>query len=445
MSINARDLALKILLEIHEKKGYSNLSITKHINEKISQQDENLIREIVYGILENQLYIDYIISKSSKIKVNKIHPAILEIIRIGIYQIAFMDRIPNSAAVNESVNLAKKYGHKGTVGFVNGILRSISRDQGILTIDVKDEIKYFSIKYSHSEDLVKRFIKDFGSKFTEELLKANNSKPLLNIRVNTLKIDKDALKRKLEEKGFIISFGQFANDALIVHNPVRITNLDEFKNGEFTIQDESSMLVGQLLEPKEGALVLDLCSAPGGKSTHIGQYMKNKGLIISRDIFAHKIKLIESNAKRLGINIIKTEVFDALDLDKDLLEKVDYLLVDAPCSGLGLIRRKPEIKWNRTSDDIDDLARLQENILEVAKHYVKKGGVLIYSTCTILDQENKALVEKFLANNRNFKPVVLDDPNLNNKFETLNEGYIQLYPNKHNTDGFFIAKMIKEG
>ncbi len=445
MSINARSIALKILMDVNEKKGYSNLSITKHLNGEITQQDENLIRELVYGVLENILYIDYIISKASKVKLNKIHPTIKDILRLGIYQVAFMDRIPDSAAVNESVKLAKKYGHMGTVGFVNGVLRSISRNkEEFLAIDIKDRVKFLSIKYSHPEELVKRFIKDFGKEFTEELLKANNSTPLLNIRVNTLKTNKEDLRRKLEAKGFNISDGNFADDALVVHNPLRITSLIEFQDGLFTIQDESSMLVAQILDPKEGSLVLDVCSAPGGKSTHIAQHMNNKGLIISRDIFDHKIKLINENAKRLGIDIIKAEVFNALDLDDKLIGKVDYVLVDAPCSGLGLIRRKPEIKWSRTSDDIDELSKLQENILEKAKHYLKVGGILIYSTCTILDQENIEVVNRFLGNNKDFKAVELNHQSLNGKFETLSKGYIQLYPNKHNTDGFFIAKMVKE-
>ncbi len=447
MSVNARNVALRILLDIGENKGYSNLSITKHINQEIPSKDENLIRELVYGSLENRIYIDYIVSKASKIKLNKIHPTIMEILRLGIYQIAFMEKIPDSAAVNESVKLAKKYGHMGSTAYVNGVLRSISRNkEAFLSIDIRDEVKYLSVKYSHPEDILKRFIKDFGRDFTEDLLEANNSTAFLNIRVNTLKSNKEDLKNKLEEKGFKVSFGDFARDCLIIHNPNKITSLEEFKNGEFTIQDESSMLVGQLLNPKEGSLVLDVCSAPGGKSTHIAQYMNNKGTIISRDIYDHKLKLIEENAKRLGINIIKTELYDALDLDEALIGKVDCLVVDAPCSGLGLIRRKPEIKWNRSLDDIDELSKLQGRILELVKAYLKKGGILIYSTCTILDQENIEIVQSFLEKNKEFKALAIEDSNLANKgFQTLDKGYIQLYPNKHRTDGFFIAKMIKEG
>lgn len=447
MVINTRDIAMNILMDINEKKSYSNLSIAKHLPEEATSQDENFIRELVYGVIENLEYIDYIISKASKIKLKKIHPTIIEAIRLGIYQIIFMDRVPVSAAVNESVNLAKKYGHKGTIGFVNGVLRSISRDiEGYSKIDIKDKTKYLSVKYSHPEYMVKRFVKDFGYEFTEKLLVVNNSTPLLNIRVNTLKTTKEKLKKALEDKGFVVSQGEYAHDALIIHNPSKIVGLLEFKKGHFTIQDESSMLVAQVLNPAEGSLVLDVCSAPGGKSTHIAQLMKNKGRVISRDIFDHKIKLIEENKKRLGINIIDAEVYDALKLDDSLVGRVDYCLVDAPCSGLGLIRRKPEIKWNRSEEDIKKLNNLQLGILDIAKHYVKRGGILMYSTCTILDEENIQVIKEFLSKNMDFKLIKIEDELVNSEnITTLKDGYIQLYTHIHRTDGFFIAKMIKQG
>jgi 16S rRNA (cytosine967-C5)-methyltransferase len=447
MDINSREIALKVLQNINQKDGYSNISIKNHINDNVSLKDEGFIRELVYGVVENKMYLDYIISKASKIKQKKIHPTINEILRLGIYQIVFMDKIPISAAVNESVKLAKKYGHKGTIGFVNGILRAISRDVDYFKkIEEKNEQKALSIKYSHPEYLVSRFIKEFGYDFTVDILKANNSKPLLNIRVNTIKTNKKELMNLLNKRGFEISEGEYAKDAIIVYNPQRITSLQEFKDGYFTIQDESSMLVGQILAPKEGSLVLDVCSAPGGKSTHIAAIMNNRGRVIARDLHEHKIRLIEENKKRLEINIIDSEVYDALKLDKSLIEKADYCLVDAPCSGFGLIRRKPEIKWNRKENDIKELSTLQYEILNVSKEYVKKGGILMYSTCTILDEENICIINKFLEENKNFKLTSIENEVVNiDKINSLKDGYIQLYPNIHNTDGFFIAKMVKEG
>ena len=443
---NSREIAMEILVDINKNGAYSNKSIDRHLNKSISSQDENLIRELVYGVLENKIYIDYILSKASKIKVKKIHFQIIEILRTAIYQIVFMDRIPHSAAVNEAVNLAKKFGHKGTIGFVNGVLRSIVREKdNFAKIDIKDKAKYISTKYSHQEYMVKRWIKEFGEEFTEDLCKSNNDRPLLNIRVNTLKTTKEELLNKLQERDYDVLEAKYANDGLIITNPFRITETEEFKKGHFTIQDESSILVGQITNPKKGSLILDMCAAPGGKSTHLAQLMNNKGKILSRDIYDHKIDLIKENIKRLGISNIEVQIYDALELDENLINKVDYCIVDAPCSGLGLIRRKPEIKINRKEEDINNLIELQKQIINTAKQYVKVGGILIYSTCTVEQDENINLIGEFLEENPNFKLVSIENE-LDNKenLDTLNEGYIQLFPNIHGTDGFFISKMIRE-
>ncbi|MEW8972767.1 MAG: 16S rRNA (cytosine(967)-C(5))-methyltransferase RsmB [Tissierellaceae bacterium] len=446
MAINPREIAMKILIDINEKDAYSNIVINRHLDKDIDSRDESFIREVVYGVLENKLYIDYIISKASKIKLKKIHYNILEILRIGIYQIVFMDRIPDSAAVNESVKLAKKYGHRGTIGYVNGMLRSIIRDKdGFLNIDVKDKINYISIKYSHPKFMVERWAKEYGIGFTEDLCKKNNEVPSLNIRVNTLKISREDLRERLSQKGIKTKYGRYAYDCLIVENPQGIVDTHEFKEGLFTIQDESSMLVSQVMNPRDGSLVLDVCAAPGGKSTHMGQIMENKGMIISRDIFQHKIQLIEDNARRLGVDIIKAEIFDALNRDIDLIDKLDYCLLDAPCSGLGLIRRKPEIKWNRVEEDIKSLSDLQYRIIDNIKDYVKIGGILVYSTCTVEKEENILLIDRFIEENPGFKLIGIEDRFQNRDgLDTLEHGYIQLFPNIHDTDGFFIAKMRKE-
>lgn len=446
MDINTREVSMKILIDINRNNAYSNLSLNKYLIDIEDKRDENLIREIVFGVLENMIYIDYILSKASKIKLKKIHPNILEILRIGIYQIIFMDRVPESAAVNESVKLAKKYGHKGTIGFTNGVLRSISRDkEGFKSVDIKDKVKYLSIKYSHPEKLVERWIDQFGIEFTEDMCKANLEKPLLNIRVNTLKISKEELIKKLDVKKIIVKQAKYAEDALIVSNPYGVTELEEFKQGLFTIQDESSMLVGQIMDPEEDSKVIDVCSAPGGKATHIAQKMNNRGYILSRDIYSHKIKLIEENIKRLGIKNIETQEYDVLKRDDSLIEEFDYCLLDAPCSGFGLIRRKPEIKLTRKIEDIDSLSLLQYKMLESIKDYIKIGGYLIYSTCTIEDQENIDVINNFLNNNLNFKLVNIEDKIKNKEnLPNLKDGYIKLYPHIHATDGFFIAKMIKE-
>lgn len=445
MSNNPRQLALKVLVDINKKDAYSNIELNK-IGKGLDPRDENLIRELVYGVIENRLYLDHVITKASKIRLKKLHPHILDIVRMGLYQIIFMDRIPDSAAVNESVKLAKKYGHRGSVGYVNGILRAIIRDKDRFThIDKEDMVSYISIKYSHPEWMVKRWIGEFGLDFTESLCKANNERPLLNIRVNSLKISRQDLKARLEEKGMTLKEGQYARDCLIIQEGQNITGLQEFKEGLFTIQDESSMLVGQIMDPREGSTLLDVCSAPGGKATHMAQIMGNKGLVISRDIYQHKLSLIRENSKRLGIDILKVENHDALERDEELVGKVDYLLIDAPCSGLGLIRRKPEIKWQRREEDIAALSRLQYDIISNVKDYIRLGGNLVYSTCTIEKDENINLIKRFLEENPNFKLVSLENSlDHKDKLANLKDGYLELYPHIHGTDGFFIAKMIKE-
>lgn len=446
MDKTEREISFNVLIAIYTKNAFSNIIINQQLKDETDQRKENLVREIVYGVLENNIYIDSIISKASNIKMKKIHPKILTILRIGIYQLLFMDSIPSRAAINESVNLAKIHGHSGSVRFVNGILRNIDRNrEKFMVIEEKDDITRISIKYSHPKWMVKKWIKDYGLEFTEELCKANNETPKLNIRVNTLKTKKNILVKSLEAYGFIVENGKYAIDSLIIKNPLKINELYEFKEGHFFIQDESSTLVGQIIDPKSGSTIIDLCSAPGGKATHLAEKMNNVGKVISKDIFEHKIKLIEENSKRLGINIIETGISDALKIDDSLINKGDYVLVDAPCSGLGLIRRKPEIKMNREEKHINALVKIQRTILNNAKEYVKPGGILVYSTCTIGKDENINLIEKFLKDNSEFKLVSIRNKMENTQgLETLDKGYIQLYPHIHNTDGFFISKMIKE-
>lgn len=335
MIMNAREVAVNILMEINEEGAYSNISIRRNLTNDISNVDQGLIRELVYGTLENMMYIDWIVRKFSKIRFNKISPVIKQILRMGIYQILFMDKIPDSAAVNEAVNLTKKNSHVGTHGFVNGVLRNVSRNKNniILPDKNKNPIEYLTIKYSHPEWMVKDWIEEYGFEFTESLCKGNNTKPKLNIRVNTLKISRDELLTRLNNLGLLTTKTSLAKDGIIIQNPIRITETEEFKKGYFQIQDESSMLVAQIMDPVKGSLVIDVASAPGGKTTHLAQKMQNSGKIVARDIYDHKLNLVRDNAMRLGIDIIETENFDALDVDNKYIGKADYCLVDSPCSG----------------------------------------------------------------------------------------------------------------
>lgn len=444
MKTNAREIALKILNEINEEGAYSNISISRNLSHSISDLDQGFIRELVYGVLENMILIDYHIEQFSKVKLKKISPVIMNILRLGVYQIMFMDKIPDRASVNESVNLAKKYSHRGATGYVNGLLRGLLRNKDNIKYPnaKSDPIRYLSIRYSHPDWMVKAWVKEFGFNFTEQLCIANNERPKLNIRTNTLKISRNDLIDRLLKYDYRCLESKYAKEGMIVENPVRITDTVEFKEGLFQIQDESSMLVAQVMAPKENSLVVDVCSAPGGKSTHIAQYMNNKGKIVSRDIYSHKINLIKENANRLGIDIIMVEEHNALEIDNNLIGKADYCLVDAPCSGLGLIRRKPEIKWNKNEDNIKEITDLQLQILENASKYLRKKGILVYSTCTIAKEENINLINRFLDRNKEFQLIPIKEiENINEP--TLENGYLELYPNLHGTDGFFIAKLIK--
>jgi len=452
VSIDApREMAVKILYDIDKNGAYSNISLSKHLDSgNFKDIDRAFITELVYGILKWKLTIDFIISSFSKIKPKKISPWILNILRIGVYQIIFTDKIPVSAACNESVKLAKRYGHAASSKYVNGVLRNIARNKGNIKYpDKKDDLsKFLSVNYSHPVWMVDEWLKRYGEIFTEELLKSNNQTPHFIIRTNTLKISKTDLKKRLEEEGFEVDYGQYIEEALIIKNPKSLHEIDAFKKGYFQVQDESSMLVASILNPEPDDFVLDVCSAPGGKATHLAQLMDNRGKIIARDIHEHKIQLINQAAKRLGIDIIKTEIFDAVTFDEKLEEKADKVLVDAPCTGLGIIRRKPDIKWTRKKEDKNEIIKLQKKILSTSSKYVRKGGIIIYSTCTIEPEENEYIIEEFLKNNQDFSledawvnlPENLKD--LTGNFNERKE-YIQLYTNKHGVDGFFIAKLKK--
>lgn len=437
--MNSRELAFKTLYDIERNKNYSNISINKNFkNVNISDQEKGLATELIYGIIENKYYLNYIIDKLSKIKSKKMSTYVKISLWLGIYQMLFLDSIKDHAAVNESVNLIKKYDKKSS-GFVNAILRNVLRQKETI-MEIKDkEIKdELSIKYSYNPWIVEKWIKDFGQDFAEDLLDANSQKPNLYIRTNTLKISRDELIEKLSGDGISCSKVNGIDEAIMVQNLKNIENNKLFRSGYFTIQDISSMLVGKVTNPHKNSKVLDICSAPGGKTTHVATIMENTGEVVARDVFAHKLKLIKSTVNRLGLENVKVENKDALKLDENSIDKYDYVLADVPCSGLGIIKRKPEIKFKEQSD-LSGLPEIQSKILNNASKYVKENGMLIYSTCTIHDEENINVVSRFLKENENFKLVPIE--NINIDLENQEKGYIKIYPNIHGMDGFFIAKL----
>ncbi|MCX7921871.1 MAG: 16S rRNA (cytosine(967)-C(5))-methyltransferase RsmB [Clostridia bacterium] len=444
---STREIALKILYDINEKGAYSNISINKYLEgHELKSIDRAFITDMVYGAVKWRLTIDWIIEQFSSVKIKKISPWILNILRLGVYQLIYTDKVPESAACNESVNLAKRYGHQASSRYVNGVLRGIARNKdGIKYPDKKKNFNQFlSVKYSHPQWLVDQWIERFGRDFTESLLSSNNEIPDFTVRVNTLKASKEQLIESLKESGIDVENGKHLDEAVVIKNPSSITKLEAFKKGYFQVQDESSMLVAKVLDPKPGEFVMDVCSAPGGKSTHIAQIMNNEGTVISRDVHEHKIKIIEEAVNRLGIRIVKTELFNAVELDERHIEKADRVLIDAPCTGLGIIRKKPDIKWARNIEDKKEITALQRRILDTCSRYVKPGGFLVYSTCTIEHEENEDIIEGFLKENKSFQPVDIAPllPEALKKPGT-EKGYVQLYPNVDRLDGFFIAKLQK--
>ena len=436
--MKAREIAVYALIDILEQQLYNNLTLKKIFNENknITVEDRAFITELVNGTLRNIIYIDYIINSFSKTKTNKMKPLILNIIRISVYQIMFMEKVPVSAVCNEAVNFAKKKKFNGLSGFVNGVLRNIARNKDNIKLP-DDKIDFLATKYSYNKWVIEKWISQFGYEKTEEICKANILPPKVCICVNTNKIDKNTLKDMLTKEGMLVEDGLISKNSLYLTKTKNIADSNAFKKGYFHIMDESSMLLVETLAPCENETIIDICSAPGGKSFYCSYLMKNKGQIISRDIHSHKIELMQDTIKRLGIENIKLELKDGAMFYKEDEEIADRIIIDAPCSGFGIVKKKPDIKYTKTKEDIKELSNIQKEILKASYKYVKKGGTLVYSTCTLFDEENIENINWF-CKNYGFKLV-----SINTGFNIENEekGYITILPNMFNTDGFFIAKL----
>ena len=429
----ARELALKTLYKIDKEQAYSNIALNDEIKQnrtKLNEKDIGLISELVYGVTTWQLTLDEIIKKYSKIKLKKISPWIINILRMGTYQIIFLDKIPKSAAVNESVNLAKRYGHSSSSNFVNAILRKVEKNDYEELYKIENDVERISKTTSMPKWIVEELMKSNDEKEVEQICKNSNIKPKVTIRVNTLKINKQELIERLKEKNTECKeTAEKLDDFLILEKVKNIENVEEFKQGYFTIQDISAGQTAKILNPQPGELVLDACSAPGGKTTYMAELMKNKGKIEAWDIHEHRTKLVEQNAQRLGINIIETKVKDASLYDESLKEKFDKILLDVPCLGIGVIKRKPDIKWKRKPEDVKNITEIQKKILDNCSKYLKKNGVMVYSTCSILEKENQDIVDKFLKEN--------------NEYYIRPEETRNILPNEEK-DGFFICKIYRK-
>lgn len=442
-----RELALQVLLRVEEENAFSNLLLGNVLNkENLTPVDRGLMTEIVYGTITWRDRLDYMISKYVKGSPKKVEKWVWILLRLSFYQFLFLERVPTYAVVNEAVNIAKKRGHQGISSFVNGILRAYLRDPN--KADIPNDLPWLqriAIEQSHPQWLVERWQKAFGKIATELICKANNVSSHISIRANRLKTDSNTFIERLHNEQIEVKPSEiypYGFRITSVGNPIA---QQSYQAGLYTIQDESSMLVSHLLDPKPGMRVLDACAAPGGKTTHIAELMNNQGEIIANELHLHKEKLIQEQASRLGISIIKTSIGDALDLKDQQIGTFDRILLDAPCTGFGVIRRKPDLKWNKQASDIKAISYVQYELLVHVAKLLKPEGKLIYSTCTIEVDENQKLIEKFLHEHPQFKLDIamkddLPTEALKEKVET--PGMLQILPHYWGTDGFFIARLI---
>ncbi|MGP1486574.1 16S rRNA (cytosine(967)-C(5))-methyltransferase RsmB [Peptostreptococcus stomatis] len=446
--MSARYLAYKILFDIEVNGNYSNMALNKYLNEAgLDDQDKGFVTELVYGIIEKKRYLDYMINKVSKIKVRKMQHSVKLVLRMGVYQLVYMDGVTDYAAINESVNIMKKL-DKRSASFVNAVLRNISRNLDEVKDISLNTVDKLAIYYSYENWIVENLVKEYGFERTEAILRALSQKPNIYLRVNRTKLrpgqSMDYLVGqiigRLIDQGLEASRVEGLEEAIKVKGLKSIDKHPLFREGYVSVQDISSILVAKVMNPKRESRVLDLCAAPGGKSTHIGELMENTGHLISQDIFDHKIKLMNIYAERLGLKNMEAKLGDALVLNEDYVGKFDYVLCDVPCSGMGIVRRKPEIKYKK-EEEVENLPDLQYQILENASSYLKEGGILIYSTCTIFKQENTDVVDRFLNNHKDFD---LDDLGPIKEFLGIGDkGLVKILPDRYEMDGFFICRMKK--
>ena len=434
-SINARSLAYEVLFTIIQEDGYSNITLNKYFNQyKVEEQDKRFISEVVYGTIKNKLYLEHILKSYSK---GRVKPKVKIILLMSIYQLLYMDKTPNFAIIDEAVKLSKKIAGNITGKFVNGILRNIERNAKNLELKYKNETEQFCVENSCPKELFDILNKQYGKEKAQSIVVSFNQKSKNSIRYNPLKTTKSDLIEKL---GSVVSESEICEDSLIL-NKLNIDN-SLFSNGYYIIQDEASALVASSigLPVDKEYKILDTCAAPGGKSLHIASKYFNSSLV-SCDKYIHKLKLIEDNTAKLGISNIEIKEQDATINNSSFNDKFDIVICDVPCSGIGVIKNKPEIKYKITNSHVEEISKLQYQILNNSKKYVKNDGILMYSTCTIDKRENIENINKFLKENENFR---LENISLDNSIvKARKNGVLEILPDEYSCDGFFIAKLRK--
>jgi len=449
---SAREVALSVLYRVDAQGAYSGLELNQALQAAgLARPDAALATELVYGTIQRLNTIDHALQSRVKGWPRKIEPWVRGLLRMSYYQLRWLTRVPAHAAVDEAVRIAKNRGHAGIGGLVNGVLRGLLREGFDAPLPPGlPAAERIALEHSHPQWLVERWLAEYGEEATERMCAANNEPPRASARVNALRKTREQALAELAASGADAKPSLLAKDGIVVSKAGNLAFTDGYKQGELTVQDESSMLVARVAAPEPGMEVLDCCAAPGGKTTHLAELMNDEGRIVANDVHPHKEALIRSQADRLGLKSIGTMSCDASELPVKLSpEAFDLVLLDAPCSGLGVIRRKPEIKWNKTAEDVNGLSGLQGRLLDSAARMVKRGGTLVYSTCTVAAEENERAVRGFLDRSPEF---VLDPEWPDEALAPLREaglisadfpGMFQLLPHQFGSDGFFIARMKK--
>ncbi|CEP69448.1 rRNA small subunit methyltransferase B [Moorella glycerini] len=447
---SAREAALQVIYRVTEEGAFASLALDEVLQaSNLEGRDRTLATELAYSAIKAWQTLDWALGLFLKHPLAKLPPWIRCLLRLGGVQLMYLPRIPARAAIYETVELAKKYGHRGTVGLVNGVLRHLDRRKDDLPYPDpgNDPAGYLSLRYYHPRWLVEKWLAQFGYEETEALCRADNEPALMVIRTNTLKTTVAGLAARLQDEGATVRPARYAPEGLIVEGLGAVKASPSFREGLFYVQDEGSQLVGHALKPEPGSIVIDASAAPGGKTTHLAQLMVNRGTILACDVHPSRLELIKENCRRLGVTCVRAVLADARELGQRYPEVADYLLIDAPCSGLGVLRRRPDARWRKELAGTWEMARLQLEILLGARRALKPDGVLVYSTCSLAPEENQEVIRQFLDRAREFSLVSLEPwlPVLPADLEVpARQGWVQYLPQRHGTDGFFIARLKRE-
>ncbi len=447
--LNARECALQILHKIETRTAYSNVVVDEAISKGVLETlDRGFCTQLVYGVLRHRNTIDHVIRQfiESPDRFNQMNKWLLVILRLGVLQILFLDKVPFYSAVDEAVKLAKQYGPPGASKFINAVLRNVCENsERVMNFDAMEETAGLALRHSHPEWLVRRLVARFGKAEAAKLMKANNFAPPMTVRVNTLKAKVETVLAALSDLG--PERTRICPEGIAVKRAQEVPTLASFLDGHFYIQDESSMLVAHVVDPKPLEVIFDLCAAPGGKTTHMAALTDNEALILAFDRFSHKMNRIKENCRRLGVTCVTLKIQDVLRMREE--RRAHRVLVDAPCSCTGILRHHPELKWQLAESGIAELAKIQKGLLEAGAFHVAPGGTLVYSTCSIEPEETTAVVDGFLA----ARPDFAADPFPERVLGWLDAacpdhegraGRLSLLPHKHGTDGFFIARLKRK-